>query len=81
MRWGSVWLLRELCCDGDSSRLCTKVDSVGIESWPAFGGGVEYRVKHHYNLRVDLEEQKWPDFSPHTLSPIAITAGVAYVIR
>jgi hypothetical protein len=47
----------------------------------AFGGGLEYRVKHHYNLRVDLEEQKWPDFEPHTLSPILITVGVAYVIR
>ena len=48
----------------------------------AFGGGVEYRVKRHYNIRlIDLEEEKWPNFEPHTLSPIAITIGAAYVIH
>ncbi len=47
----------------------------------AFGGGVEYRVKRRFNLRADVEDQKWPNFEPHTLSPLALSAGVAYVIR
>ena len=49
---------------------------------PAFGGGLEYRVSHKLNIRVvDLEIQKWPDFEPHTLSPLAITVGLSYIIR
>ncbi len=49
---------------------------------PAFGAGLEYRVKPHFNIRVvDFEIQKWPDFEPHTLSPLAITVGLSYVIR
>jgi hypothetical protein len=47
----------------------------------AFGGGVTYRFKHHYNAFVDLEDQKWPNFEPHTLSPIVMSVGVKYVIR
>jgi hypothetical protein len=47
----------------------------------AFGGGIEYRIKRHYNLRGDIEEQKWGNFEPHTLSPIAITIGVAYTFH
>lgn len=48
----------------------------------AYGGGVEYRVSHHLNVRpIDIEEQKYPDFYPHTLSPIALSFGASYVIR
>jgi hypothetical protein len=48
---------------------------------PAYGGGLEYRVRH-FNIRVvDVELQKWPDFEPNTLSPLAITVGLSYVIR
>lgn len=49
---------------------------------PAFGGGLEYRVTHNLNIRVvDLELQRWPDFEPNTLSPLAISVGLMYVIR
>ena len=48
----------------------------------AFGGGVEYRVLHKINVRVvDFEQQQWPDFMPHALSPTAITIGVSYIIH
>ena len=47
----------------------------------AFGGGVDYRVARKYNVRAEVEEQKWPNFEPHTLSPIAFSVGVLYVIR
>lgn len=49
---------------------------------PAYGGGVEYRVGRKINIRaVDVEIQKWPDFEPNTLSPLAITFGASYTIR
>ena len=47
----------------------------------AFGGGLEYRVLRRINIRaVDFELQKWPDFEPHGLSPLAITFGASYII-
>ena len=49
---------------------------------PAYGAGLEYRVSHKLNIRViDFELQKWPDFEPHTLSPLAISVGLSYIIR
>jgi hypothetical protein len=48
----------------------------------AFGGGIEYRLNRKINLRVaDVEIQKWPNFEPHTLSPVAITIGASYSIK
>jgi hypothetical protein len=48
----------------------------------AFGGGVEYRVSRKINIRaVDIELQKWPNFEPNTLSPIAYTFGASYIIK
>ena len=48
----------------------------------AFGGGLEYRVTRKLNVRaVDIEVQKWPNFEPNTLSPVAITIGASYIIR
>ncbi len=48
----------------------------------AFGGGLEYRATRKINIRaVDVELQKWPDFEPNTLSPVAITIGASYIIR
>jgi hypothetical protein len=49
---------------------------------PAYGGGLEYQYSRRLNIRVvDVEMQKWPDFEPHTLSPLAISVGFMYVIR
>jgi hypothetical protein len=49
---------------------------------PAFGGGLEYRVSRHWNIRaVDIEVQKWPDFEPTTLSPFSVAVGASYIIR
>ena len=48
----------------------------------AFGGGLEYRLLHKINVRViDFEHQQWPDFTPHALSPSAVTIGVSYIIH
>ena len=46
----------------------------------SFGAGMEYRASRHINVRaIDIEAQKWPNYSPHTLSPFVITFGAAYV--
>jgi Outer membrane protein beta-barrel domain len=48
---------------------------------PAFGGGIEYHVGHKWNVRAfDVEVQQWPNFEPHTLSPLSVTVGVSYSI-
>jgi hypothetical protein len=45
------------------------------------GGGVEYLIRPRFNLRFNVNEQKWTNFQPHTLSPVLYTVGVSYVIR
>jgi hypothetical protein len=48
----------------------------------ALGGGIDVRVSRHFNIRaIDFEYQKWPGFSPHTLSPYGGTIGVSYVFH
>lgn len=48
----------------------------------ALGGGLEYRIKERFNIRViDAEAQYWPGFPPNGLAPIALSAGLAYIIR
>jgi hypothetical protein len=48
----------------------------------AAGGGVEYKATHNITVRAfDAEFQKWPNFTPHSLSPIVYTIGVAYAFR
>jgi hypothetical protein len=57
-------------------------DTTGNYGVYAFGGGVEYKATPHINVRpFDVEFQKWPNFTPHSLSPIVYTIGVAYVFR
>jgi len=46
------------------------------------GGGLDIRFAHHINVRaIDFELQQWPGFTPHGLSPTAISIGVAYRLR
>lgn len=48
----------------------------------AVGGGLDYQVSRHINIRpFDVEFQKWPNFHPNGLSPIVYNFGVAYVLR
>ena len=47
----------------------------------SFGAGVDYRLYRFINGRVQYEEQKWPSFKPHTLSPSQVSVGVAYVFH
>jgi hypothetical protein len=48
----------------------------------AYGGGVEYRLFRKINIRaIDVELQNWPDFLPHSLSPMAISIGASYIIH
>lgn len=44
----------------------------------AFGGGLDYRMLSHVNLRGEYEYQHWFGFPVHGLTPSAITIGGAY---
>lgn len=45
----------------------------------ALGGGLDIKATRKINVRAfDFEYQQYPGFQPHTLSPYAITIGVAY---
>lgn len=44
----------------------------------AAGGGVDYRLLRHVNLRGEYEYQHWFSFPPHGLTPSAFTVGGAY---
>jgi hypothetical protein len=47
----------------------------------AYGGGLEYRVGHRFNVRpVDVAVESWPNFYPHTLTPVAVTLGIGYIV-
>jgi hypothetical protein len=46
----------------------------------AFGGGLDVRVKRHWNVRaIDFEYQRWPGFSANGITPLGVTVGAAYV--
>lgn len=47
----------------------------------AFGGGLDYAVQRHVNLRGEYEYQHWFGFLPSGLTPSAITVGAAYRFR
>lgn len=42
------------------------------------GGGVDYHLSTHINLRADYEYQKWFGFPPHDLTPSILSIGAAY---
>ena len=44
----------------------------------AIGGGLDYRVSPHINIRGDYEGQRWPNFPPDGLTPSVTTIGVGY---
>ena len=44
----------------------------------AVGGGLDYRLLRHVNLRGEYEYQHWFGFPLHGLTPSAITIGAAY---
>jgi hypothetical protein len=46
----------------------------------AFGGGLDVRVKRHWNVRaIDFEYQRWPGFGANGITPFGVTVGAAYV--
>ncbi len=47
----------------------------------ALGGGLDYTVQRHLNLRGEYEYQHWFGFLPSGLTPSAITIGAAYRFR
>jgi hypothetical protein len=48
----------------------------------AFGGGVDYHLTTHLNIRpVDFEYQIWPGFAANGLTPMVWTFGAAYAFR
>ena len=45
----------------------------------AFGGGIEFRLSRHINLRpIDAEYQIWPGYPTGTLKPFITSIGAAY---
>jgi opacity protein-like surface antigen len=44
----------------------------------ALGGGLDYRVLRHVNVRGEYEYQRWFGFPPNGLTPSVITIGAAY---
>ena len=45
----------------------------------AFGGGLDYHLSRHLNIRaLDFEYQLWPTFQPHGLTPTGFSVGAAY---
>jgi len=47
-----------------------------------FGGGLDIKATRRVNIRaIDFEYQKWPNFSPNSLSPYLVTIGAAYNFR
>ena len=45
----------------------------------AVGGGIEFNASRHITIRaIDIEQQWWPGFAPHGLTPFVTTLGVAY---
>lgn len=47
----------------------------------SLGGGIDFNVQKHINVRGDYEFQKWPSFPINGLSPQVLTIGVAYHFR
>lgn len=67
---------------GRASIVNQQTDAKSTYNAYAYGGGLDYRISRHFNLRaVDFELQKWPNFEPNTLSPLAISVGLMYIIR
>ena len=44
----------------------------------AAGGGLDYKLLSHVNVRGEYEYQRWFDFPPNGLTPSVITIGAAY---
>lgn len=42
------------------------------------GGGVDFNVQKHVNVRVDYGYQRWYGFPLHNLQPQMVTVGAAY---
>jgi hypothetical protein len=64
---------------GGLSRFQTTYNTAYTYKIYAFGGGLDFDLKRHINIRAfDIEYQKWPQFPFDGISPIVGTAGVAY---
>ena len=46
----------------------------------AFGAGINFQVSGHWSVRcIDLEQQMWPGYPPHGLSPVVASMGITYM--
>jgi hypothetical protein len=45
------------------------------------GGGVDIKVKGHWLVRADIEQQFWPGYSNHGLTPVVGSFGIGYRFR
>jgi len=71
---------------GGIGRFVTQYDTSPHQAFTygiyAFGGGVDYHLTSHLNVRpVDFEYQKWPGFADSGLTPMVWTFGAAYTFR
>ena len=51
------------------------------DTYGAFGvgGGIDLDVSRHMTIRaIDIEQQWWPGYADHGLTPFVVTFGVAY---
>jgi hypothetical protein len=56
--------------------------SYGTYGLYAFGGGIDYHLLNHVNIRaIDYEFQIWPGATPNGLKPQIISVGAAYRFR
>ncbi len=49
----------------------------------SFGGGVDYKMSHHFAVKADIQSQRWVAVMPLTLDigaihPTAVSAGLVY---
>lgn len=42
------------------------------------GGGVETALSNNWKIRVDVEYQRWPQFTYGTLTPFGVSFGLSY---
>lgn len=58
----------------------TESSSSSSHKMYSLGGGLDFRVKRHWNVRaIDFEYQRWPGFGANGITPLGITVGAAYV--
>jgi len=46
-----------------------------------FSGGGDYRLNRKFHIRIEAEDQLWPQFTYGSMASLAVKAGLRYTIR